>query len=69
MRGASLFIVVAPEKQYYSVKLIDLSSFRPLKDVPEADVSLRDPGLIKGMQSILDIIDNLTDEKPEQTSD
>ena len=52
----SLFIVIDSRQQKYICKLIDLVSFEP---IPEELIEQRDQGLIKGMLSILRLLDNI----------
>ena len=63
VRGASLFFVISPTTGFYDVKLIDLSSFRPLSQVDEYDGRSRDQGIIKGLQNIIDLLDGMAEDK------
>ena len=59
MRGMSLFIVTDSAQKAYTVKLIDFVSFDP---IPEEKRKERDQGLIKGMLSLMRILDSILDE-------
>ena len=53
IRGMSLFIVIDSRKQNYGVSLIDLVS---MSHIDQSEGPKRDDGLIKGFNSLLDIV-------------
>jgi len=58
----SVFIVIDSANQKYSVKLIDLVSMIP---IPQDDGPSRDDGMIKGFNSLLDIVGEIQIEEEE----
>ena len=61
IRGSSILFVVSPSTSFYDVKLIDLSSFRPLTDDEgfAYDGITRDQGIIFGLTNILSMLDQI----------
>ena len=55
MRGMSLFIVVDSRTKQYVVKLIDFASFEQIPQ--DGEESKRDEGIVKGISSILTMIE------------
>ena len=62
IRGMSVFIVIDSANQKYLVKLIDLVSMIPIS---QDDGPSRDEGLIKGFNTLLDIIGEIQIEEEE----
>ena len=62
IRGMSLFIVIDSRKQNYGVSLIDLVS---MSHIDQAEGPKRDDGLIKGFNSLLDIVGEIQIEEEE----
>lgn len=58
IRGSSLFFVVSPQTAFYTVKLIDLNSVRPLSEVEGYDGE-RDQGMITGFTNLLNDLEQL----------
>ena len=62
IRGMSIFIIIDSIKQLYTVKIIDLVSF---EQIPQDEGPVRDEGVIKGFNSLLDLMAEIQVEEPE----